>query len=198
MWFRHTHPPQLWLKYYLFTFFGDPSLREEFNNNTTTTTTQRKTSERMETKHKCKNVSNKQFQHWFGDSSEEESGNETSENEEWNVVERENRNKLKRRRRKERQDRKISEVASKARRMAGIGPITDKEIDIQRKKTGNYETAKVWAVKSHLTNHYQYNQEELDALTIQETKRTNKDDIIYIAVQDEREIKKIYIEKSRM
>ena len=100
------------------------------------------------------------------------------------------------RRRKERGEKKISELTSRARRMAGLGPITDLEIQQPRKRMGNYETAKVWAVKAHLANHYRYNQEELDSLAILETKRTNKDEIIYIATEDECDIKDIYFRKA--
>ena len=64
--------------------------------------------------------------------------------------------------------------------MAGIGPITDLEIELQRKRTGNYEKAKDWAAKAHLARYYRYNQEELDTLIILETKRTNRDEIMYI------------------
>ena len=56
--------------------------------------------------------------------------------------------------------------------------------------------AKVSAVKAHLAYHYEYNQEELDSLTIIKTKRTNKDDIVYIAVEDVRDIADIYGRKA--
>ena len=43
---------------------------------------------------------------------------------------------------------------------------------------------------------YDYNQEELDALNIIETKRTNRDDIVYIATEIEEEIRDIYLRKA--
>ena len=64
------------------------------------------------------------------------------------------------------------------------------------KKTRNYSQAKTWAVKAHLAQHYCYNQQELDALDILETKRTNKDDIVYIATANEMDIKDIYSRKA--
>ena len=64
------------------------------------------------------------------------------------------------------------------------------------KKTGDYEKAKRWAVKQHLAYHYRYNQRELDKLNILETKRMRKDDIIYIAVDNVRDIGDIYARKA--
>ena len=48
-------------------------------------------------------------------------------------VERNKKKLEKRKRSKDRKERKMAEVASKARWMAGLGPITDKEIETQRK-----------------------------------------------------------------
>ena len=80
--------------------------------------------------------------------------------------------------------------------MAGIGPISSQEIDRQRLKSTNYEQAKSWAVKAHLEKHYRYDAEELRNLQILETKRNAKEEIIYIAVADERDIKDIYSRKA--
>ena len=114
----------------------------------------------------------------------------------WTRIDRENRNNEKKRKMRERKERKKEEITLKAKRMAGIGPITDLEIEQQRKRTGSYEKAKDWAAKAHLARHYRYNQEELDTLTILETKRTNRDEIMYIAVADEKDINDIYGHKA--
>ena len=153
----------------------------------------------VEMSHRCRSSTKPKINHWFGESSTEEE--ETSdlseeENEEWSTIERQNRRIERKNRMTEKKRRKREEVAGKARRMAGIGPITDQDIETQRTKTNNYELAKVWAVKSHLASKYEYNQTELDQLEIVETKRTNKDDIIYIATENEKDIKDLYYRKA--
>ena len=161
-------------------------------------------AERMDGVHKCRKSKTEKVHHWFGESASEESSSESDtgsseydENEEnWSKIERNKKKYERRKRSRDRKEKKMAEVASKARRMAGVGPITDHEIDLQRKKTKNYEMAKVWAVKSHLADKYEYNQEELDELVILETKRTNKDNIVYIAVEEERDIRDIYYRKA--
>ena len=86
----------------------------------------------------------------------------------------------------------------KARRMAGLGPITEQDICFQMDKTKDYSRAKKWAVKAHLAHYYRYSQDELDTLELLETKRALKDNIIYIAVSSERDIKDIYARKAEM
>ena len=152
-------------------------------------------SDRMEDEHHCK--VQKTIHHWFGESSSEQISDSSEEDgRDWNTVDREGRNKIRRKRTKERKERKTVEVAGKARRMVGLGPISDKDIEKQMKCTKDNNQAKCWAVKEHLATNYDYNQAELDELKILETKRTNRDEIIYIAVGTEREIKDIYQRKA--
>ena len=131
--------------------------------------------------HECKTAKVTRIHHWFGESSGEESSEESGE-ENWTRVDRETKNKMKRKKLIARDNKKKEEITLKVRRMAGLGPITEEDIDLQRQRTGSYETAKTWAVKDHLARHYRYNNEELDTLEILETKRAAKGDIIYIAV----------------
>ena len=161
--------------------------RSEFSNIPATRKT-RKT-------HKCKQDKINKIHHWFGNSSDEESSDSGIE-ESWNIVDRESRNLARRKRSQDRKYRQKAELALKARRMAGLGPISDHDIEVQMKKTRNYSQAKTWAVKAHLAQHYRYNQQELDALDILETKHTNKDDIVYIATANEMDIKDIYSRKA--
>ena len=147
-----------------------------------------------EKEHNCKKLKVSKIHHWFGSSSSEDTENEQDEN--WSKVEREQDNLNKKKRRKERLENKKAELTIKARRMAGIGPISSQEIDRQKLKTRNYEQAKSWAVKAHLEKHYRYDLEELKNLEILETKRNAKEEIIYIAVADERDIKDIYSRKA--
>ena len=102
-----------------------------------------------ERKHKCIKEEEMKIRHWFGDSDSSE--NDTSDdNENWTTVERERRSKEKKKRQINRKKERMEEVATKAKIMAGIGPISDEDIEKQRKITKNYERAKVWAIKEHL------------------------------------------------
>ena len=75
-------------------------------------------------KHKCGKDGKTAVRHWFGDS--DVSGSESSEDDSgWSTVDREMKNRQRKRRSKERKSRKMAEVTSKARNMAGLGPITD-------------------------------------------------------------------------
>ena len=153
--------------------------------------------EEVRNTHNCRKTNMNRVHHWFGDTSEEDRLDSLSQEEaNWDKVDREGKNQDRRRRTRERRERKSVKIAGKARRMAGLGPITDCEIETQRRWAGNYETTKIWAVKAHLAANYQYNQEELDKLDIVETKRMNKDDIVYIAVRNERDIRDIYHRKA--
>ena len=51
------------------------------------------------------------------------------EGEDWNTMDREGRNRDRRRRTRERREMKTIEVAGKARRMVGLGPIMDQDIE---------------------------------------------------------------------
>ena len=145
--------------------------------------------------HECKQDKIRKIHHWFGNSTEEDSS-DNEQNEDWNLIDRESRKQARKKRALDRKNRQKAEIALKAKRMAGLGPISDQDIEIQMRKTRNYSQAKIWAVKAHLAQHYRYNQDELDDLDILETKRTNKDDIVYIAMANEIDIKDIYARKA--
>ena len=93
--------------------------------------------------------------HWFGESDVSDDSSE-DDMEDWTKVDRENKRKEKMRRQKEKRKERKAEVARKARHMAGLGPIKDRDIEIQMERTNDYEKAKVWAVKHHLAIHYMY------------------------------------------
>ena len=99
----------------------------------------------------CRREDASRICHLFGDSSAgESSSNSSGIEDDWDSVGREEKNRERRRRAKERRKKKKVEIASKARRMAGLGPIMDEQIRLQMSKTKNYEKAKIWAVKEHL------------------------------------------------
>ena len=160
-----------------------------------------KHSSRKDATHRCKNDIAKDVHHWFGESGTEESSDDDLENpnnENWSTVDREMKRQEKRRKRRDRDNRRIELITMKARRMAGLGPITEHDINFQMDKTRDYSRAKKWAVKAHLAHYYRYSQDELDSLEILETKRALKDNIIYIALGKERDVKDIYARKAEM
>ena len=57
--------------------------------------------------------------------------------------------------------------------------------------------AKVGVVREHLRRYYNYNEDELDVINIEETKyNSNGDGIIYIAMTDKEDIRDIYRRKA--
>ena len=59
----------------------------------------------------------------------------SSDSDNWSTVDRERRCSDRKKRSKERKARMQAALSSKARRMAGISPITDRDIETQRRKT---------------------------------------------------------------
>ena len=161
-------------------------------------TTDRHTPSRGKTaEHQCKQDRVNKIHHWFGTSSSEESGDDDTDDD-WSRVDREGRNLVRRKRSQDKLHKKMAEISLKARQMAGIGPINENDINVHMRKNRNYSQAKIQAVKTHLKNHYRYNQEELENIEILETKRNVKDNIVYIAVSNERDVKDIYSRKAEV
>ena len=133
---------------------------------------------------------------WFGlETSTDES--EIEEKENWTSVERKQKSEEKKRRRWKRKEELKSECASRAACMAGIGPISLKSIEFFRNKKVNFEEAKVLAVKEFLKYNLDYEEEELNELNIMETRLSTKgEDVIYVAMSSEEEIKELYIRKA--
>ena len=81
--------------------------------------------------------------------------------------------------------------------MMGIGPVDKNEIDKAMADLKDYEKAKVEVVKHHLRRFYKYNSDELETLTIAETKYLTKGNgMIYIAFTDQEDITDIYVRKA--
>ena len=155
-------------------------------------------STRMEGEsHNCAKFNPQEIHHWFGESTDEQSNSDSdTDSRDWSTIDREGRRRDRRRRAQDRKQRKMSDVAHKARRMVGLGPISDKDIDHQFSITKDYSKAKIWAAKAHLASQYEYNQVELDRLEIVKTKQNSKDEIIYIALRNEMDVRDIYSRKA--
>ena len=144
----------------------------------------------------------KAVRHWFGDDSdsEEDSAKEDDDHDEWNVVDRQKKNEIKKRRLNAKKMKKKEEVLEKVNHMVGISPIENEIIEYHmEKKHGDYEMAKIAAIKEHLSRFYKYNTSELDAVKIVETKFNKKvdgDNILYFATEDKQDIVDLYVRKA--
>ena len=78
--------------------------------------------------------------------------------------------------------------------MIGIGPIERAEVDDKARVVKDFETAKLEVVRDHLRHYYKYNEQEIKQMTIAETKMGK--DVIYIAVEDEVDIRDLYKRKA--
>ena len=91
------------------------------------------------------------------------------------------------------------EVAKKACNMAGIGPISMESVKYFMDRGDNFETSKKLAVKEFLSYNMNYIDEELESLGLKETKLSTKgEDIIYVVMETEEEVKELYMHKAEM
>ena len=134
---------------------------------------------------------------WFCDSSSEEES-ESSEEEEnindetWEKVKRTKQNKEKRQRQRKNKKEKQAETALKASFMIGIGPVTKESIGYFESLNKDTEEAKKEAVEEYLRFYLRYNTEEIEQLEIAATQIAPKDDVIYIAFNNSRDVHNIY------
>ena len=106
-------------------------------------------------------------------------------------MDRKKRNKEKIKEKKNKIKEKKRELCTKMRYMVGIGPIRDATIEYHENLNGNPEDARKDAVIEYLKYYLAYDDEEIEALEIIETKRAAKDDIIYCVfgrIEDAKEI----------
>ena len=157
----------------------------------------------VERKEKVEEKQKKAVIKWFGcdtdnDTSDEEENPEEVDEEEWNTIDRKKARKEKLKRQNEKKRKRKEEVLSKAQNMVGLGPISGECLEKHMKKAQNdFEKAKLEAVREHLFKYYKYNDREYEQLDIRETKYVEKGDgIIYIAVDDKRNIREIYKRKA--
>ena len=108
-------------------------------------------------------------------------------------VNRKERNRNRKERNKENKRRIKSDTATKASHTVGLKPISSQDIEIQLKSTGDIKQAREKAVRNYLKNYLQFNDEELEAVTILDTKVSPKgDNTIYGVFKDLNTIKDIH------
>ena len=133
---------------------------------------------------------------WFGESSSSEDS-ESEMSPEWTEIDRKKtRIEKKRRLDKRRKERKL-ETAKKVEHMAGIGPIYVSDATKRMDSKIGFEAAKRIVLKEFLAKYLGYNMEELQQLKIEDTKfATSGEDILYVALVDQDQIKELYIRRA--
>ena len=86
----------------------------------------------------------------------------------------------------------MADVANKARRMIGLGPVDNQNINKIEKELGSRAEAEKQVVIDLLKESLEFDEDDIEALNILETKQAASMDIIYIAVENPNHIKEIY------
>ena len=132
------------------------------------------------------------LKNWFCDSEVEDdtSSEEEGKNgeEEWEAIARKSKNREKKLRQKQRKEKLKADTAQKASRIVGIGPIYTKSVKFFEKELKIFEKAKLAAVGEFLKFYLNYTEEDIDELGIEATKMA-KDDLIYIVIREQSEIR---------
>ena len=132
---------------------------------------------------------------WFCDSESEESDTNSEDEEvnkdDWNSVDRREKNKIKKAKQVENRKKKQKATAQKASLMIGIGPIPNRSIDYFSENEPDYEKAKIEAVNEFLKFYLNYNDAEISELGIVVTQRA-KDEMMYIVVSDQDELRDLH------
>ena len=140
----------------------------------------------------------KKLKSWFGDSSSDDSNSDSSEEEaskneeQWQTIDRKKRNKIKKENKKKNIKHYQAKTASKASCIIGLGPITAESIKHFEDITDNYNIAKEQAVIKFLKFYLKYDNTEIEDINIVSTQTAPKDDIIYVALDNTKNVKDIY------
>ena len=137
------------------------------------------------------------LKNWFGTKTEDLSESSDSSQEEgdkfkWKEVDREKANLRKRKEKLQKMKDKKREICTRMQYMTGIGPIEEDSIKFYAAKGMDDEEARKAAVREYLRYFLSYNKEEIDDLEIIETKRANKDKIVYCAFNKKEDVKLIH------
>ena len=137
---------------------------------------------------------------WFGeDSSSEESTDSTDSelNSPWQDVNRKRKNEEKRKRLKRKRKEKMERCSLKASHMVGVGPVTMESVEGYLNKGMSFEKAKVIALKDFLAENLGYIQDELDVLSVQETKFSKPgENILYVALSEKEQVKELHVRRA--
>ena len=140
---------------------------------------------------------------WFGDDSTDsipssDSSTDDSDREdtpEWEKVERIRKKKEKNLERKEKKKLKMEQLSKKMKHVVGVGPISETTIKHFEKQVNDKNEALILSVREFLNYYLDFDKDELDKLKIREVKKAAKCDVIYLAVENESDVREIHFRK---
>ena len=117
---------------------------------------------------------------------------EESDDQWTDTVDRQQRNKEKKRRARINRMEIETKVTTKSRHILGIGPVYQKSVDHFYHIVGDYGDAKRMAVQEYLKVNLRFNEREIEEMEITDTQVSAKgENILYIATNDEGTIREI-------
>ena len=132
---------------------------------------------------------------WFGESSEDDSDSDLGDT--WTEVDKKKRNQERRRRQRRMRKEKEARLATKAAGMAGVGPIRMDDVLELVAQGLDFEKAKVTTFKNFLRDRLGYINEELDTLSLVETKFATKgDNVLNIAMSNQEHIRELHVRRA--
>ena len=142
-----------------------------------------------------------EIKNWFADESDSNltslsSSSSDEDSNTWNKIENKKKKQIKDKKKRDHIKERMAEVANKAKRMIGLGPIDNDTINKIEAEIGNRKTAELNAVTDLLKNSLDFNDEEIDTINILETKQAASLDVIYIAVENPDHIKEIHLRRA--
>ena len=139
------------------------------------------------------------IEEWFGFNSDTTDSSDENEDDTWTEIDRQKKKNEKRIRRNKKRKDLETQTAAKAANIVGLGPVDLELLEKLKNEKVPYEKAKIIAIKTLLSEQLEYNSEELDELTIKETKMTsNGEKVIYTALEDHRQVRELYIRKAEI
>ena len=117
----------------------------------------------------------------------------------WREVDRKKRSEEKRKLQRKKRKELESLTAMKAFNMLGIGLVDMALMEEHKNEKIPFEKSKLLAVEDLLAKHLEYNREELDELTIVETRlAATGENIIYVAFMDHNQVREVHMQKTEL
>ena len=137
---------------------------------------------------------------WFADEPTTDSDLSNDSQDEdlgWTEIEKKKVNEKKRKIRYLKKKNKMEEVASKMKKIIGIGPIPTNSVQYFEKENISTHEARKKAIKEYLAYHLEFDEEDLEQLEILETKQcASRNDIIYFVLGDQDHIREIHYRRA--
>ena len=129
------------------------------------------------------------------DESDISSDSQGEEQEDWQEIDRKDRNRERQKKRLIKKKKK-AELVGKMQHIVGIGPIVNSSIDHFMKQSANRKAAESKAVVEYLKYYLDFNKQDISEINIVDTKRAQKDDFIYVALENKEHVREIQFRKA--